>query len=118
MLNCGFTDSCRNFRASFCRLTETTAGVDQNLKRKSDYRHSGIEILTNGELHRVDLAALTGGKQVTVYGQTEVTKDLMTAREATQLTSYYEAHNVQVKDFYTAPKVEFEYQGKAFQIQV
>ncbi|NUF34869.1 4-hydroxybenzoate 3-monooxygenase [Acinetobacter oleivorans] len=92
------------------------AGVDQNLKDKG-LPHSGIEILTNGELHRVDLAALTGGKQVTVYGQTEVTKDLMTAREAAQLTSFYEAQNVQVKDFYTAPKVEFEYQGKAFQIQ-
>ncbi|MBJ9719775.1 4-hydroxybenzoate 3-monooxygenase [Acinetobacter baumannii] len=92
------------------------AGVDQNLKDKG-LPHSGIEILTNGELHRVDLAALTGGKQVTVYGQTEVTKDLMAAREAEQLTSFYEAQNVQVKDFYTAPKVEFEYQGKAFQIQ-
>ncbi|MBN6528083.1 4-hydroxybenzoate 3-monooxygenase [Acinetobacter pittii] len=92
------------------------AGVDQNLKEKG-LPHSGIEILTNGEKHRVDLAALTGGKQVTVYGQTEVTKDLMAAREAAQLTSFYEAHNVQVKDFYTAPKVEFEYQGKAFQIQ-
>lgn len=92
------------------------AGVDQNLKDKG-LPHSGIEILTNGELHRVDLAALTGGKQVTVYGQTEVTKDLMAAREAAQLTSFYEAHNVQVKDFYTAPKVEFEHQGKAFQIQ-
>lgn len=92
------------------------AGVDQNLKEKG-LPHSGIEILTNGEKHRVDLAALTGGKQVTVYGQTEVTKDLMAAREAAQLTSFYEAHNVQVKDFYTAPKVEFEYQGKTFQIQ-
>ncbi|HAV5510317.1 4-hydroxybenzoate 3-monooxygenase [Acinetobacter baumannii] len=92
------------------------AGVDQNLKEKG-LPHSGIEILTNGEKHRVDLAALTGGKQVTVYGQTEVIKDLMTAREAAQLTSFYEAQNVQVKDFYTAPKVEFEYQGKAFQIQ-
>jgi len=92
------------------------AGVDQNLKDKG-LPHSGIEILTNGVKHRVDLAALTGGKQVTVYGQTEVTKDLMTAREAEKLTSFYEAQNVQVKDFYTAPKVEFDYQGKAFQIE-
>lgn len=92
------------------------AGVDQNLKDKG-LPHSGIEILTNGVKHRVDLAALTGGKQVTVYGQTEVTKDLMTAREAEQLTSFYEAQNVQIKDFYNAPKVEFEYKGKAFQIQ-
>lgn len=93
------------------------AGVDQNLKDKG-LPHSGIEILTNGVKHRVDLAALTGGKQVTVYGQTEVTKDLMTAREAEKLTSFYEAQNVQVKDFYTAPKVEFEYRGKASQIEV
>lgn len=92
------------------------AGVDQNLKDKG-LPHSGIEILTNGVKHRVDLAALTGGKQVTVYGQTEVTKDLMTAREAEKLTSFYEAQNVQIKDFYTAPKVEFECQGKAFQIE-
>ncbi|MBP2602860.1 4-hydroxybenzoate 3-monooxygenase [Acinetobacter calcoaceticus] len=92
------------------------AGVDQNLKDKG-LPHSGIEILTNGVKHRVDLAALTGGKQVTVYGQTEVTKDLMTAREAEKLTSFYEAQNVQVKDFYTSPKVEFEYHGKAFQIE-
>jgi len=92
------------------------AGVDQNLKDKG-LPHSGIEILTNGEKHRVDLAELTGGKQVTVYGQTEVTKDLMTAREEAQLTSFYEAQNVQIKDFYTAPKVVFEHQGQAFQIQ-
>ncbi len=56
------------------------AGVDQNLKEKG-LPHSGIEILTNGQKFRVDLSALTQGKQVTVYGQTEVTKDLMQARE-------------------------------------
>lgn len=71
------------------------AGVDQNLKEKG-LPHSGIEILTNGELHRVDLAALTGGKQVTVYGQTEVTKDLMTAREAEQLKSDVSCYGVTV----------------------
>lgn len=91
------------------------AGVDQHLSEKG-LPHSGIEILTNGQKHRVDLSALTGGKQVTVYGQTEVTKDLMMAREAAQLKSFYEAHNVQVSDFYQTPKVQFEHQGQAFQI--
>lgn len=91
------------------------AGVDQHLKEKG-LPHSGIEILTNGQKHRVDLSALTGGKQVTVYGQTEVTKDLMMAREAAQLKSFYEAHNVQVSDFYQTPKVQFEHQGQVFQI--
>ncbi|ENW81088.1 4-hydroxybenzoate 3-monooxygenase [Acinetobacter sp. ANC 3929] len=91
------------------------AGVDQHLKEKG-LPHSGIEILTNGQKHRVDLSALTGGKQVTVYGQTEVTKDLMAARKTEQLTSFYEAENVQVKDFYERPQVHFEYQGKAIRI--
>ncbi|ENX57889.1 MULTISPECIES: 4-hydroxybenzoate 3-monooxygenase [Acinetobacter] len=91
------------------------AGVDQHLKEKG-LPHSGIEILTNGQKHRVDLSALTGGKQVTVYGQTEVTKDLMMAREAAQLKSFYEAHNVQVSDFYQTPKVQFEHQGQVFKI--
>jgi len=91
------------------------AGVDQHLKEKG-LPHSGIEILTKGQKHRVDLSALTGGKQVTVYGQTEVTKDLMAARETAQLRSFYEAQNVQVKDFYERPQVHFEYQGQVLQI--
>ena len=94
----------------------TEAGVDQNLKAHG-LAHSGIEILTQGQKHRVDLAALTGGKQVTVYGQTEVTKDLMHAREQAGLSSYYEAQNVQIDDFYMQPKVTFEYQNQSYQIE-
>ncbi|UUM26501.1 4-hydroxybenzoate 3-monooxygenase [Acinetobacter colistiniresistens] len=92
------------------------AGVDQHLKEKG-LPHSGIEILTNGQKHRVDLSALTGGKQVTVYGQTEVTKDLMAARQTAHLKSFYEAQDVQVSNFYQTPKVQFEYQGKTIQIE-
>ncbi|WP_151982474.1 4-hydroxybenzoate 3-monooxygenase [Acinetobacter guerrae] len=92
------------------------AGVDQNLNQKG-LPHSGIEILTNGQKHRVDLSALTNGKQVTVYGQTEVTKDLMQAREQANLTSFYESNNVQVFDFYGKPKVTFESQGKTYQVE-
>jgi len=44
------------------------AGVDENLN-KFGLAHDGIEILTNGLKHRVDLSELTQGKQVTVYGQ-------------------------------------------------
>lgn len=94
----------------------TEAGVDQNLKAHG-LPHSGIEILTQGQKHRLDLAALTGGKQVTVYGQTEVTKDLMHAREQAGLSSYYEVQNVQIDDFYTQPKVTFEYQNQSYQIE-
>ena len=93
------------------------AGVDAQLKEKG-LAHQGIEILADGEKHRVDLTALTDGKQVTVYGQTEVTKDLMQARTAAELLSFYEANNVQVHDFYsTTPSVTFEHEGQGFKIE-
>lgn len=93
------------------------AGVDAQLREKG-LPHNGIEILTNGEKHRVDLTQLTGGKQVTVYGQTEVTKDLMQARSEAQLTSFYEASNVQVHEFYgEQPSVTFEHEGRQVTVQ-
>lgn len=93
------------------------AGVDAQLREKG-LPHNGIEILTNGEKHRVDLTQLTGGKQVTVYGQTEVTKDLMQARTEAQLMSFYEAINVQVHEFYgEQPSVTFEHEGRQVTVQ-
>ena len=44
--------------------------------------HAGIELLFKGERHRIDFPGLTDGKTVMVYGQTEVTRDLMAARSA------------------------------------
>lgn len=92
------------------------AGVDENLN-KFGLAHDGIEILTNGLKHRVDLSELTQGKQVTVYGQTEVTKDLMHAREAAGLCTYYEAENVQIHDFEQNPYVSFQQNGQSYQLR-
>ena len=61
--------------------------------------HTGFDLLFKGERHRIDLEGLTGGKKVMVYGQTEVTRDLMEAREAAGLTTHYEAQSVQIHDF-------------------
>jgi p-hydroxybenzoate 3-monooxygenase len=61
--------------------------------------HTGFSLSFNDRLHRIDLSALTGGKQVTVYGQTEVTHDLMDERDAAGLTTIYEAANVALHDF-------------------
>jgi p-hydroxybenzoate 3-monooxygenase len=47
--------------------------------------HGGIELLFGGQRHRIDLHGLTGGKNVMVYGQTELTRDLMDARAAAGL---------------------------------
>ena len=61
--------------------------------------HSGISLAFDGRLHRIDLTGLTAGKHVTVYGQTEVTHDLMDKREAAGLVTVYEAANVALHDF-------------------
>src|SRR5450830_1519209 len=55
------------------------AGVAQRAHAEG-LPHHGIELLFKGERHRIDMHKLTGGKQVMVYGQTEVTRDLMDAR--------------------------------------
>ncbi|CAM4377878.1 4-hydroxybenzoate 3-monooxygenase [Acinetobacter pragensis] len=91
------------------------AGVDQHLNEMG-LPHHGIEILSNGEKHRIDLSALTQGKEVTVYGQTEVTKDLMQAREEAELLSFYEANDVKVHEFYNAPYVTFHKNGVEYRV--
>ena len=52
--------------------------------------HTGVDIGLNGERHRIELEALVG-KSVTVYGQTEVTRDLMDAGSRLGLQAIYEA---------------------------
>ena len=74
--------------------------------------HSGFDMLFGGVRHRVDLERLTEGRRVMVYGQTEVTRDLMDARQAANLPTVYEAANVQVHDFDTTmPSVTYEKDG-------
>ncbi len=74
--------------------------------------HEGIELLVGGKRHRVDLHALTGGASVLVYGQTEITRDLMEARAAAGLTTFYDAHDVAVGGFEGAhPFVSFRHDG-------
>jgi p-hydroxybenzoate 3-monooxygenase len=80
--------------------------------------HDGFEMLYDGKRRRVDLSRLTGGKHVTVYGQTEVTRDLMDAREAAGLPTVYEARNVSVHDFDTArPRVRYQQDGADHELE-
>ncbi|MBA1138887.1 4-hydroxybenzoate 3-monooxygenase [Mesorhizobium neociceri] len=79
--------------------------------------HAGISLAFGGSLHRLDLSALTGGRHVTVYGQTEVTHDLMDKREAAGLTTVYEAANVVLHGFDgEAPFVTYEKDGVSHRI--
>ena len=88
------------------------AGVDQRLK-KEGLVHTGFDLLFKGERHRIDLEALASGQKVMVYGQTEVTRDLMDARKASGLPTIYEANDVQIHDFDSDhPSVSYEKDGQ------
>jgi len=87
------------------------AGVAARLHRDGLVHH-GIELAFGGERHRIDLQALVG-RSVTVYGQTEVTRDLMEARAATGAVTVYEAEEVSLHDFDSAtPQVRFRKDGQ------
>ena len=74
--------------------------------------HHGIELLFGGRRHRIDLHGLTGGQYVMVYGQTEVTRDLMQARAAAGLATVYEAAHVQPREYDgERPRVRYEKDG-------
>ncbi len=80
--------------------------------------HGGFELLYNGRRHRIDMNKLTGGKNVMVYGQTDLTRDLMDARAAAGLTTVYEAQHVAIHDFHTTkPRVTYEKDGQKFDIE-
>lgn len=92
------------------------AGVDARMDAEGEV-HEGFEISNNGHSTRIDLHALTGGKTVMCYGQVEVTRDLMNAREAAELATYYEASEVQPQNVTREqPTINFTYQGEDYQL--
>jgi len=86
------------------------AGVSARLHHEG-LIHDGAALCFGGARHRIDFKALIG-KTVTVYGQTEVTRDLMQARDACGARSVYEAESVSLHDFdSSAPKVRYRQDG-------
>ncbi len=88
------------------------AGVGTRLRREG-LRHTGVNLHFNGANHRIDLADLTDGKAVTVYGQHEVVKDLIAARLAAGGDVRFDVKDVSIHDFKgTAPELHFVEQGQ------
>ncbi len=88
------------------------ARVSERMDREG-HVHEGFALSFSGRLERVDLKKYSGGKTVIVYGQTEVTKDLMDARAASGAPSIYEAEDVAVHDIDTDhPRVIFSKDGQ------
>ncbi len=76
----------------------TEAGIGDRMHREG-LVHGGIDISVAGRRQRIDFQELTNGKSVMVYGQTEVTKDLIEKRLATGAQIIYEAEGVEVSGF-------------------
>lgn len=93
------------------------AGVDARLKREG-LVHEGIELCFQGARHRIDFDDLTGGRHVTVYGQTEVTRDLMDARVAEGAPTVYEAEAVSLHELESeAPVVRYRHGGQSYTVR-
>ena len=93
------------------------AGMGQRVQAEGVVHHS-IDLVFSGVRHTIDVHGLTGGKVVTAYGQTEVTRDLMDARSAAGLTTVYQAAQVSVHDFDSStPKVRYQKDGQNFELE-
>src|SRR5689334_17155185 len=88
-------------------IERVRAGVGTRLDREG-LRHEGIYIAFNGARHRIDMAGLTGGRAITVYGQNEVVHDLVDARIATGRPLHFHVSDVSLHDLESPrPRVTF-----------
>ena len=86
------------------------AGVGARMDREG-LVHSGFDLAFQGERHRIDLHGLTG-KDVLVYGQTEITKDMIDQRLSEGREIMFEASDVQPLDVDSDnPSISFTHQG-------
>jgi p-hydroxybenzoate 3-monooxygenase len=92
------------------------AGVAERMDSEG-HVHEGVELVVNGERTRINLKELTGGDVVVCYGQVEITQDLMDARQAAKLDTYYEASDVQPHDVKgDKPFITFTHDGEEYRL--
>ncbi|WP_347927874.1 4-hydroxybenzoate 3-monooxygenase [Pseudomonas helvetica] len=92
------------------------AGVSQRMDAEG-LVHGGFQLALDGRQVHIDLHALTGGKTVMIYGQTEVTRDLMAARQSAGASTLYEASNVIPHGMKSAePFLTFEKDGETWRL--
>ena len=86
-------------------------GVGGRLSREG-MRHDGIYLAFGGTRHRIDMASLTGGRAITIYGQNEVVHDLIEARLETGRPLHFEVEDVSVHDLESeTPQIRFRHNG-------
>jgi p-hydroxybenzoate 3-monooxygenase len=92
------------------------SGVGERLA-KEGMRHEGINLGFCGQLRRINLAELTGGKVITVYGQHEVVKDLIAARLSRGHQILFEVAEVSLDGITTnQPRICFRHQDLSHEV--
>jgi p-hydroxybenzoate 3-monooxygenase len=87
-------------------------GIDQRMNAEG-LPHGGVNLADGERLIRIDIEKLTG-RPVMVYGQTEVTKDLIDAAGGRGLEIVWEAADVTLHDIATdAPYITYIKEGEA-----
>ena len=94
----------------------TEMGVGERMKRQSLVHH-GINLRFSGQTHRIDFAALAGGRSIVIYPQGEVIRDLTDARLAADGQVLFEAGDASVHDLDSSrPKIRFQHNGDAHEL--
>ncbi|RML71900.1 P-hydroxybenzoate monooxygenase [Pseudomonas syringae pv. syringae] len=92
------------------------AGVSERMYAEGMI-HDGFELAFAGRCERIDLKSLADGRTVMVYGQTEVTRDLMAARAATGAMTIYNAADVKAHDLKSdSPYLTFVKDGETVRL--
>ncbi|MFV0261297.1 MAG: 4-hydroxybenzoate 3-monooxygenase [Kluyvera sp.] len=93
------------------------AGVSRRMDAEGLIHH-GVEFLFANQRIPVPLSELTGGKSVMVYGQTEVTRDLMEARQDCGAQTIYGVEQVELHDLKSdKPFVTFVKNGETCRLE-
>jgi len=86
------------------------SGAGERMRREG-LLHHGIELRFDRRGHRIPLSDLTGGRAVMIYGQTEIVKDLIEARLATDSPLLFEADTLGLEDLETgAPRIRYRHE--------
>jgi p-hydroxybenzoate 3-monooxygenase len=87
------------------------AGVGERMEREG-LIHGGIYLCFDGERHHIAISELTGGRSLTIYGQTEVVKDLIAARLANGAPLLFECEDVRLEGLdVDEPRVRYVHDG-------
>jgi p-hydroxybenzoate 3-monooxygenase len=92
-------------------------GLGERMRREG-FVHHGINLRFNGETHRLDMHRLTVGRDITVYAQHEVLRDLIAASAAAGRDLRFEAQDVRLHELDgQRPRVTFRHGGEAQELR-